>query len=55
MTQLQKTPLDAVFENVEREFTEILEIPVRLSRIDDAALTAWLNTWEPNSDREPPN
>lgn len=55
MTQIQKTPLDTVFEYVEHEFAIILDKPVRLSRIDDLALTAWSNTWKPNSDREPPN
>ncbi|MBP0018954.1 MAG: hypothetical protein J7647_15575 [Cyanobacteria bacterium SBLK] len=52
MTPIQKTPLDAVFEYVEGEFTRILDKPVRLSRIDDVALTAWSNTWKSNSDRE---
>lgn len=55
MTSIPKTPLDAVFESVESEFTKILEQPIRLSRIDQLTLTTWSEVWKPNSDRIPPN
>lgn len=55
MITSNKTALDAVYEKVEIIFAGRIQQPVRLTRIDYAALKTWSKTWEPINEREPPN
>ncbi len=55
MNNPNKTALDAVYEKVELIYINRIQQPVRLTRIDYAALKAWSETWHPINKREPPN